>query len=71
MSILFLGWRPPNDELVGEDHGSVPACVIFADVEPGGGSLHKHPYAELSSSSSMKSRLSRMESRRAWSGPVR
>jgi mannose-6-phosphate isomerase-like protein (cupin superfamily) len=35
-------------ELVGADHGGVPACVIFVDAEPGRGpSLHKHPYAEL------------------------
>jgi mannose-6-phosphate isomerase-like protein (cupin superfamily) len=35
-------------ELVGADHGDVPACVIFVDAEPGRGPrLHKHPYAEL------------------------
>ena len=35
-------------ELVGEEFGGVPACVIFVDAEPGRGPrLHKHPYAEL------------------------
>jgi mannose-6-phosphate isomerase-like protein (cupin superfamily) len=35
-------------ELVGDDVGGVPACVIFVNAEPGRGpSLHKHPYAEL------------------------
>ena len=35
-------------ELVGDDWGGIPACVIFVDAEPGGGPrLHKHPYAEL------------------------
>jgi mannose-6-phosphate isomerase-like protein (cupin superfamily) len=35
-------------ELVGEEFGGIPACVIFVDAEPGGGPrLHKHPYAEL------------------------
>ena len=35
-------------ELVGDELGGVPACVIFVDAEPGRGPrLHKHPYAEL------------------------
>jgi mannose-6-phosphate isomerase-like protein (cupin superfamily) len=35
-------------ELVGDDFGGLPACVIFVNAEPGRGpSLHKHPYAEL------------------------
>lgn len=35
-------------ELVGDEFGGVPACVIFVDAEPGRGPrLHKHPYAEL------------------------
>jgi mannose-6-phosphate isomerase-like protein (cupin superfamily) len=35
-------------ELVGEEFGGIPACVIFVDAEPGRGpKLHKHPYAEL------------------------
>jgi mannose-6-phosphate isomerase-like protein (cupin superfamily) len=35
-------------ELVGENFGGIPACVIFVDAEPGRGpGLHKHPYAEL------------------------
>jgi mannose-6-phosphate isomerase-like protein (cupin superfamily) len=41
----------PSDfsrELVGDDFGGVPACVIFVDAEPGRGpALHQHPYAEL------------------------
>ena len=37
-----------SHELVGEDFGGIPACVIFVDAEPGRGPrLHKHPYAEL------------------------
>jgi mannose-6-phosphate isomerase-like protein (cupin superfamily) len=35
-------------ELVGDDFGGIPACVIFVDAEPGRAPrLHKHPYAEL------------------------
>jgi mannose-6-phosphate isomerase-like protein (cupin superfamily) len=35
-------------ELVGEEFGGIPACVIFVDAEPGRGPrLHKHPYPEL------------------------
>jgi mannose-6-phosphate isomerase-like protein (cupin superfamily) len=35
-------------ELVGDDLGGVPACVIFVDAEPGQGpALHEHPYSEL------------------------
>ena len=35
-------------ELVGEEFGGVPACVIFVDAAPGEGpALHLHPYAEL------------------------
>jgi mannose-6-phosphate isomerase-like protein (cupin superfamily) len=35
-------------ELVGDDFGGVPACVIFVDAAPGEGpKLHKHAYAEL------------------------
>ncbi len=49
MAIRFLGQVvPSNDELVGDDYGGLPACVIFVDLEPGEGpGLHKHPYAEL------------------------
>jgi mannose-6-phosphate isomerase-like protein (cupin superfamily) len=53
MAIQFLkqGDLPASNfsrELVGEEFGGVPACVIFVDAEPGGGPrLHKHPYAEL------------------------
>jgi mannose-6-phosphate isomerase-like protein (cupin superfamily) len=35
-------------ELVGDDHGGIPASVIFVSAGPGEGpSLHKHAYAEL------------------------
>jgi len=35
-------------ELIGADHGDVPASVIFVDAEPGRGPrLHRHDYAEL------------------------
>jgi mannose-6-phosphate isomerase-like protein (cupin superfamily) len=53
MSIQFLKQvdLPSSNfshELVGDDFGGVPACVIFVNAEPGRGpSLHKHPYAEL------------------------
>jgi mannose-6-phosphate isomerase-like protein (cupin superfamily) len=49
MSILFLKESGLSDkELVGDDYGRLPACVIFIDLEPGHGpKLHKHPYAEL------------------------
>jgi quercetin dioxygenase-like cupin family protein len=49
MSIKFLGRvQESSEELVGEDFGGIPACVIFVDLEPGEGpKLHKHPYAEL------------------------
>lgn len=53
MSIQFLKQAdlPSSNfsrELVGDDVGGVPACVIFVAAEPGRGpSLHKHPYAEL------------------------
>jgi quercetin dioxygenase-like cupin family protein len=37
-----------SSELVGDELGGIPACVIFVDAEPGRGPrLHKHPYAEL------------------------
>jgi quercetin dioxygenase-like cupin family protein len=37
-----------SHELVGDDFGGVPACVIFVDAEPGRRvRLHQHPYAEL------------------------
>jgi mannose-6-phosphate isomerase-like protein (cupin superfamily) len=53
MSILFLKQSelPASNfsrELVGDEVGGIPACVIFVDAEPGRGPrLHKHPYAEL------------------------
>jgi mannose-6-phosphate isomerase-like protein (cupin superfamily) len=49
MSVLFLKQSElPDKELVGDDYGGLPACVIFVDLEPGHGpKLHKHPYAEL------------------------
>lgn len=49
MGIRFLGHvMPSNEELIGDDHGEIPASVIFVDLDPGEGpSLHKHPYAEL------------------------
>jgi mannose-6-phosphate isomerase-like protein (cupin superfamily) len=53
MSIRFLKQSdlPASNfsrELIGADHGGVPACVIFVDAEPGRGPrLHKHPYAEI------------------------
>jgi mannose-6-phosphate isomerase-like protein (cupin superfamily) len=49
MSIRFIGHViPSNDELVGEDYGGLPACVIFVNLDPGEGpKLHRHPYAEL------------------------
>lgn len=53
MSIHFLKQSdlPASNfsrELVGNEFGGIPACVIFVDAEPGRGpSLHKHPYAEL------------------------
>ena len=53
MTITFLTQSEltPGDfsrELVGDDFGGVPACVIFVDAEPGKGpALHEHPYAEL------------------------
>src|SRR5437762_11834411 len=53
MSIQFLKQTdlPASNfsrELVGADFGGIPACVIFADAEPGRGPrLHQHPYAEL------------------------
>jgi uncharacterized cupin superfamily protein len=49
MSIRFLGQvMPSNDELIGDDCGGLPACVIFVDLDPDEGpSLHKHPYPEL------------------------
>jgi mannose-6-phosphate isomerase-like protein (cupin superfamily) len=35
-------------ELVGDDYGGIPACVILVDADPGlRPRLHKHPYAEL------------------------
>jgi quercetin dioxygenase-like cupin family protein len=35
-------------ELIGAEHGDVPACVIFVDAAPGDSvRLHTHPYAEL------------------------
>ena len=35
-------------ELVGDEFGGVPACVIFVDAGPGEGpKLHQHTYAEL------------------------
>jgi mannose-6-phosphate isomerase-like protein (cupin superfamily) len=35
-------------ELVGDDHGGIPASVILVDAVPGHGPrLHKHAYAEL------------------------
>ena len=38
----------PNGELIGDDYGGIPSCVIFVDLAPGEGpKLHKHPYAEL------------------------
>jgi mannose-6-phosphate isomerase-like protein (cupin superfamily) len=38
----------PGHELVGADHGGVGICVIFVDLEPGGGpAQHKHPYEEV------------------------
>jgi mannose-6-phosphate isomerase-like protein (cupin superfamily) len=37
-----------SHELVGDDFGGIPACVIFVNAEPGRGpSLHQHPYTEL------------------------
>ena len=53
MSIQFLQQSelPASNfsrELVGDEFGGIPACVIFVDAEPGRGpSLHRHPYAEL------------------------
>jgi mannose-6-phosphate isomerase-like protein (cupin superfamily) len=53
MSIQFLRQAdlPTSNfshELVGDEFGGIPACVIFVNAEPGRGpSLHKHPYAEL------------------------
>lgn len=53
MSIHFLKQAdlPASNfsrELVGDEFGGIPACVIFVDAEPGRGpSLHTHPYAEL------------------------
>jgi mannose-6-phosphate isomerase-like protein (cupin superfamily) len=53
MSIQFLRQSelPASNfsrELVGDEFGGIPACVIFVDAEPGRGPrLHKHPYAEL------------------------
>ncbi len=53
MSIQFLSLTdlPKSNfsrELLGDDHGGVPASVIFVEAAPGRGpSLHKHPYAEL------------------------
>lgn len=53
MAITFLTQSDltPSDfahEFVGDEHGGVPACVIFVDAEPGQGpALHEHPYAEL------------------------
>jgi mannose-6-phosphate isomerase-like protein (cupin superfamily) len=35
-------------ELVGHEHGGIPASVIFIEAEPGEGPrLHKHAYAEV------------------------
>ena len=49
MSLSFLGRvQDSREELVGEDLGGIPACIIFVDLKPGEGPrLHKHPYAEL------------------------
>ena len=53
MSIQFLDRRdgtetPLGYELIGDDHGDIPACVIFVDAGPGQGpQLHRHAYAEL------------------------
>jgi mannose-6-phosphate isomerase-like protein (cupin superfamily) len=49
MSILFLKQSELSDkELVGDDYGGFPACVIFVDLGPGHGpKLHKHPYEEI------------------------
>lgn len=53
MSIQFLRQAelPTSNfshELVGDEFGGIPACVIFVDAGPGRGPrLHKHPYAEL------------------------
>lgn len=53
MSISFLTQSdlPTSSfsrELIGADHGDVPASVIFVDAEPGRGPrLHRHDYAEL------------------------
>lgn len=49
MGISFLGQvGMSNDEIVGDDFGGIPACVIFVDVGPGEGpKLHRHPYEEL------------------------
>jgi mannose-6-phosphate isomerase-like protein (cupin superfamily) len=38
----------PEHELIGADHGGAGVCLIFVDVEPGGGpKLHKHAYEEV------------------------
>jgi mannose-6-phosphate isomerase-like protein (cupin superfamily) len=35
-------------DFVGEDHGGVPACVLFVEASPGQGPrLHRHPYVEI------------------------
>ena len=53
MSIRFLTQSdlPASSfsrELIGEDHGNVPASVIFVDAESGRGPrLHRHDYTEL------------------------
>jgi mannose-6-phosphate isomerase-like protein (cupin superfamily) len=49
MSILLLKQSELSDqELVGDDYGGLPACVIFVELEPGDGpKLHRHPYAEI------------------------
>ena len=53
MAIEFLSRSegtetPLGYELIGDDHGGLPASVIYVDAEPGKGpSLHKHAYAEV------------------------